>query len=380
MIPLETAVAGRGISSKTEYMRHANILSTLSRPVSNGMTRRIALLAIAFFVATPVVASAQSSTSVDLPALDDALSITVAPAYPRPGDQVTLTLTSTMHDLDSSAITWRAGGVVLSEGIGEKSARIIAGSLGQSTTVRADIAGGGGVQRSIVPTSVDLLWESDSYTPPLYIGKALPSAGSRVKLAAFAYIPRVGGGFYDAKDLVYTWRLDGGLLKNLSGRGKSSASIAAPTLFGGYTVSVDVSTVDGRVSGRGSVTIRSVEPHLRLYRDHPLRGIEYGNALTATTFVDESEATFVAVPFFAPVTNANALVYTWRVNGSALATDSDEPAKITLSSAAPGTRGVIELSLTHRANILMAAEGSWGMTFLPGSDTRSLVDPFGGTQ
>lgn len=336
------------------------------------MMRRIAFVAIGLFVATTSVASAQ----LDLPALDDALSITIAPAYPRPGESVTLTLTSPLHDLDSSTITWRAGGVVIAEGLGEKTARITAGTLGQSTTVRADIAGGGGLERSVVPSAVDILWESDSYTPPFYAGKALPSTGSRVRLAAFAYLPRSGGGFYDAKDLVYTWRLDGGTLKNLSGRGKSSTSLAAPTLFGNYVVSVEVSTADGAVSGRGSVSIRSLEPVIRLYRDHPLRGIEYKNALAATTFVDESEATFVATPYFAPTTNPNALTYAWRVNGRALATDTDAPSKITLSSDAPGTRGIIDLALTHRSNILMSAEGSWSVTFMPGSDSRTIFDPF----
>jgi hypothetical protein len=225
-------------------------------------------------------------------------------------------------------------------------------------------------------TPVAILWESDSYTPPLYAGKALPSSGSRIRLLAMPNLPRAGGGFYSAEDLIFTWTLDGGVLKNASGRGKTTASIAAPSLFASYTVGIDVATNNGITIGRGEVRIASVEPLLRLYRAHPLRGIEYWSALTANTFVDEREATFAAIPFFAPTSNVRALTYDWEVNGRAIASDSKEPNTITLSSDTPGTRGLLNLSMTQPGNILTSAETTWGVTFMQNGDVPAALDPF----
>ena len=312
--------------------------------------------------------------------IDDALTIAASPAQPRPGESVTLTLSSATRDLESSTITWRTGSTVLDEGVGARSTRVTLGALGTSMTVRADLSDGSGTSITLTPASVDILWESDSYTPPLYAGKALPSAGSRVRLLAIPYLPRSGGGYYDAKDLVYTWRLDGGVLKNLSGRGKSSASVAAPSLFASFTISVDISTSDGRASGRGEVRLTSVEPQLRLYRAHPLLGVEYWSAASANTFVDESEATFAAVPFFAPVSTAQNLSYEWRVNGRALTSDSKSPYTVTLSSDTPGTRGLIDLTVTQPSNIFTSADGSWGITFMRAGDIPASLDPFRNTR
>lgn len=332
----------------------------------------ITLAVLSMFVLSSAPVAAQN----DIPNFDDALTITSSPTHPRPGETVTLTLTSSLHDLDITSITWRAGGTVVDSGEGVRSVRVTLGALGVSTVVRADIAGGGGVEITLVPASVDILWESDAYTPPLYAGKALPSAGSRIRLLAIPYLPRSGGSYYDAKDLIYTWKLDGGTLKNLSGRGKSSASINAPSLFARYTVSVEVTTSDGRRSGRGEVRIDSTDPFLRLYRVHPLRGFEYWNALPANTFVDENEATFAAVPYFAPASSVRALTFAWQVNGRAIESDAKEPHTITLSSENPGTRGLLNLTLTQPGNILTSAEASWGMTFMRSGSVPAALDPF----
>lgn len=230
------------------------------------------------------------------------------------------------------------------------------------------------------PASVDILWESDSYTPPLYAGKSLPSTGSRIRLLAIPRLERPGGGYYDANDLIYTWRLDGGTLKNASGRGKSSASLAAPGLFASYTITLEVTTSDGSASGRGEVRIASVEPRLLLYRVHPLHGVEFWRALPATTFVDESEATFAAVPYFAPAASARALTFAWQVNGRSIASDIDEPHTVTLSSETPGTRALLNLTLTNPINILTSAESAWSMTFMPHGNVPAALDPFRNTR
>lgn len=312
--------------------------------------------------------------------IDGGLSLSTSPAYPAPGERVTLTLTSPVYDLDGSDILWRAGGTTISEGTGETSVSITAGALGESTSVSADVTGPTGesnITASVVPTRVDLLWESDTYTPPFYRGKALPSAGAHVRLFAQPYLPKAGGGFYDPTQLRYTWRLNGNVLASSSGKGKSAALINGPELFGSYTVTVDVTTADGALGGEASASISSVEPRLVLYEDHPLYGMEYWHALGATSFISDSEMSFAAMPFFAPATSASAplLEYAWQVNGGAISSDAAHPNEITLQSAGNGTLGLLDLELTHKTNLFIDSRAEWSVTFTAASQ-NGTGDPF----
>jgi len=304
------------------------------------------------------------------------------PARPQPGDTVHLTAESALFDLGASSITWYANGKNIGGGEGATGITVTAGDLGKATAIEVDIATSDGTPVSatttIMPTKVDLLFDSDSYVPPFYQGRALPSAGTQLHVQAVAYFKKSDGSFVQPNSILYTWKRNGQVLGGVSGQGKSSASIAAPYLYGADTISVEAESVDGTFSGSMSVRIPSYEPQLRLYEDHPLFGLLFYRALATSTQITEREMAFAAIPYFAQATSANdpALQYNWTVNGAA-APASDVRNEIAVGTQGDTSAGVanISLSLSHKTNIFFAAAGQWNITLSGAAAAGDLFQP-----
>ncbi len=330
----------------------------------------IVILLAALFVYVPLQASAQ---------VDSTLTIRSSSAYPLPGESVTLTLGSPTLDLSGSPITWRRDGVTILEGVGETVVTLTLGESGVETRITAS-AEGTSASITMTPSRVGLLWESDSYVPASYEGRALPSAGTRVRLWAIPHLSRANGTPIPAAELMYTWKLNDATLASLSGRGRSSAVIGSPELFGAYTVSVEVSASGGTPRGEARVRISSVEPMVRLYADHPLFGIQHWNALGGNAFVLEREMTFAAVPYFAQAQSADdpSLEYGWRINQKAVLPDPERPSAVTVSAQDESVIALLNLTLTHATNLLLEARGAWQITLGSGTDI-GLFDAFRAT-
>ncbi|MBV9159749.1 MAG: hypothetical protein JO019_04100 [Candidatus Kaiserbacteria bacterium] len=344
--------------------------------------RRIALiapLAILFF-------AAPAFAQLSLPGGGNSLTIGIDPVAPRPGDRVALSLSTSLYDLDASTITWQVNGTTIASGVGVKNASFRAGALGSADDISVELVDGDAVasaETRLTPASVDLLWESDSYVPPFYRGRALPTPGTSIRLFAIPYLTKTGR-TYAADQLIYTWKVNGAVVSSLSGRGKASARIPAPDLFDQKTVTVDVASPDKSVAASASVTISTGDPLVRLYEDHPLFGVEYFRALPPNFFLNESEMTFIAIPYFAKAQRGNSanLTHEWRVNGTPVAAAGDRTDEITLSAGNTGGLAHLELSVGDRTNILSQAAGTWDITFTksggaPGATSGGASSPFG---
>jgi len=316
-----------------------------------------------------------------LPGLENSISIGMSPAHPGPGDTVTLTAESSVFDLPQSSIVWNVNGKVVAQGVGATSVSTTVGGLGSLTSVTVDASAADGTSAEasaqIVPTEVDLLYDSDSYAPPFYRGKSLPSAGSNLYLQALPHFVSPNGSSPAASSLTYTWKKNGQVMGTVSGRGKSAIVIPAPVLYETDIMSVDVASSDGSLSGETSITVAAADPTVMLYEDHPLFGVLYGNALSASTFLPDSEMTFAAIPYFASVRTPSdpLLQYAWRVNGSSIATDPAKPNELTLQASPSNDTALIQLALTHATNFFLDASGSWNVSFSTAS-TNGSQNPF----
>lgn len=317
-----------------------------------------------------------------LPGVDNTVQLSVSPLHPTPHTQATFSIQSAYYDLQNSTITWSVNGTPLPAGAGHTSITITMGGVGESVDVVAEVStpeGTATAELLVIPASVDVLWEATSYVPPFYQGRALPSSGSSVTFVALPHLVRPGTTKeIPAADLTYTWRNGNQVLADLSGKGKSSARIGNSLVFGRMTISVEASTLDGEVTGTGLVRVENTDPALTLYQDHPLFGILWNQALDATTFIPETEMSFVAIPYFAPVSSANSplLQYDWSVNQKHIAADPQSPNEITLSSTSSAGTALVSLNIIHSSNLFFSADGRWGISLNTKNSGFTGFNPF----
>lgn len=297
------------------------------------------------------------------------ISLSLTPERPAPGNTVRISAASFSPDLERSDITWYANDKIIAQGPGLKGIDVTAGPLGSETHVVAVAQTADGTSNSgdafIRPTEIDLLWESDSYIPPFYRGRALPSAGTSLRLQAVPRFKLPSGALVPEQDIIFTWRRNGSVVQSVSGRGRSSARLQAPVLFGTDIVTVEAASLDGSLQGSASVRVPSVEPVLQLYLDPPLFGVMYNQALGQQTAIADSEMSFAAVPYFAQAQSPNdsRLIYGWKVNGTDIEADPGRPSELTINSDKSTGLAQIALSLTHSANWFMQSLGAWAVSF-----------------
>lgn len=297
--------------------------------------------------------------------------LSLSPEHPRPGESVHITADSPLIDLSRSDIQWSVDDKIIAENPGQTEVDISVGPLGSETHVSVAARATDGTLATeeifIMPTEVDLLWESDSYIPPFYRGRALPSAGTSIRASAILRFGPAGTAQPSERDIIYTWKRNGSLVPVVSGRGKYSAIFPSPSLFDNDTIQVSAATEDGKYEGEASTVIRSVEPMLTIYKDHPLFGIMYHQALEDSAFVPETEMAFTAIPYFAEAESPNdpALNYAWSVNGADIPTDESRRNTLTIKTDKSNGLAQVALSITHAVNLFMRSSGAWEISFGP---------------
>jgi hypothetical protein len=307
------------------------------------------------------------------------LIISLEPAHPGPGDVVRLTVHSGSMDVTQDQVVWRVNGAVVRQAPGTSALEIPAGGLGAETVVEADALAPDGTvasaQTSVIPTEIDLLFSADSYVPPFYKGRALPSAGTNLHLEARARFIRPDQSAIPASDIMYTWRRNNRIMGSVSGQGKFSIVIPAPMMFGTDVISVEAASTDGTFSGVATTRIPSAEPALILYTNHPLFGIMFNQALRTSSAIPGSETTFAAIPYFVEAQNLNdpALSYLWTVNGRRVPTSETDREEITINAGKSSGVAQISLALTHATNFLTDVLGLWNVTF---SSSGGAADQF----
>ncbi len=296
------------------------------------------------------------------------ITLEVQPEQPAPGDAYSLSLTSYSIDLDRSTIIWRINGEVVAEGDGLKQISSKAGALGStqriSVSVVSDDGSEGSVSALIRPVEIDLLWNSDSYVPPLYRGKPLAGNSSSVHVYALTRFP-LGNGLLPERDIIYTWSRNSTVLSELSGRGKSRIHITGPAMRDTDVISVTAESVDREWLGRASTRIAAHDTELSLHEHHPLFGILFHRALEGEVHTTESEQKVTAIPYFANVASSQdaSLEYAWSVNGIAATAPTESPDTLLITTENYTGPAIISLNLTDIHDFFLHATRSWTLVF-----------------
>ncbi len=314
------------------------------------MKRLILFISLFFF------ATAGSVYAQGLPGVSSPLILDVNPTNPRPGETVSLDLRSYNLDINSMRITWTVDGKKALDGVGAKSFSVVAGDLGSIKKVSVSaVATGGEVytdSASIRPSELTLFWQAGTYTPPFYKGKAMPTYGGAFKVIAMPEIIGKNGTKLNPKTLVYTWKKNDAVQKDLSGYGKTSFVTSQETFVRqGDEISVEITSPNDDFNLKGSITVTSSAPSIVFYEKSPLYGTMYERALGNTFSLANEELTVVAEPyFFSDVQkNNSAISYTWSLNGATVSSFQNKDA-VTLRRT-DTSAGTSNLGLTLQNNI-----------------------------
>src|ERR1039458_7610013 len=238
---------------------------------------------------------AQAPTSID------GIDITITPPNPIPGKNVEINLQDYFSDISVANITWMVNGKKVTSGIGKNDINLTAPALGKESDVTIIIqrAARKTIRKSVVikSGSVDLVWESQGYAPPLYGGKQDFAYEDSLKIVAMPHLADSSGVLIDPSILVYNWKQDSTVLQDKSGYGKQSITITGSVIPRSTTVNVDVSTRDGSRTASGVITLQAGNPSVVFYKDDPLYGVLYNIALSSQAVFSNQEITLLAAPF-----------------------------------------------------------------------------------
>jgi len=190
------------------------------------------------------------------------LTITAIPSDPLPGQSIQLQVVSFGANLNFANVVWRQDTRIIDSGVGKTRTVVTAPAAGVTSNISVSISG------STVPSAstafllrsagVDLLWESvDSYTPPFYKGKAMPSVGTIIRATAVASTTA-------PKTLQYTWYRNGTLQPNYSGTNRASFYIKKDDI--NVQESIKVTAASSSFSSSTNAVITPKTPSLVLYQ------------------------------------------------------------------------------------------------------------------
>ncbi|MEK7471200.1 MAG: hypothetical protein AAB623_00945 [Patescibacteria group bacterium] len=246
------------------------------------------------------------ATSIDI-------FVNITPENPDPGENVNITLKSYVNNLDIVLISWSVNGKKVSSGIGQKSFSITAPRAGEETNVIATTSlPDGTVDTKIIirPLVMILLYQAmDSYVPPFYKGKALPSPDSKVKIVALPEI-KSGSNLVDPKNLTYTWTKDYNNNQDDSGYGKNSLTYINDYLDNSNNIGVTAGTTDQKYSSTGSINVGMTEPKIIFYKNDAKLGTIWEQALSDGYKIIGDEI-IEAAPYFISPSDIRIPTLTW---------------------------------------------------------------------
>jgi len=275
------------------------------------------IIFIFFFLSCPTVFGQIQETDITL---------SLTPKYPAPNQNVSATLVSQAIDLDKVLISWSLNGETLLGGIGKKDFQFNVGSLGTTVnlSVSIDTTEGTSLQKniSIRPTETDMLWEApETYVPPFYKGKALPSSQSKIKVVALPSFVSSGEKIKEG-NLSYIWKKDGKSQLAYSGWGKNQFIFRPSYLDPKTEIFVQVSDILGNLNSSGWIVLKTGNPKIVFYRRDPSFGTDWSQALTDGYSINPKGETVVAEPYFFSETEIDSpnLSFSWFLNGQKIET------------------------------------------------------------
>ena len=301
------------------------------------------------------------------PTSDD-VTITTTPENPAAFTSVAIHISSNLIDLNRYNEAWAVDGKIVQNGIGVRDITAETKDYGQSTHVSVAITLPGTVlQKQLVlePQDVTMTWEAaDSYVPPFYQGKKLPSKEGFIKVVAIPNFQQ-GGGSFDPATGVYIWKRNGNIVSTAGGYGKDFFLFKNNTIRNTEAVTVTASDIADASQATQTINVPIFNPFVLFYEKSTTTGIKSPLA-TNTIYLTNPSTSTIAEPYFFSTLNSDPakLGFNWTMNAAPLSiSDPTNPETLTLNN--PGGQGVatLNLSLNNPTTLFQSANGHLNVVF-----------------
>lgn len=309
--------------------------------------------------------------NTDLPTgIDEQLTVTQTPQIPRPGENVTVQLTSYVTDLNRSTITWTLDGRNISSGVGVTSFNFQAPNSGGTSRLVVTINknGGGTISKTIVisPAEVDLIYETGTYAHPFYKGKRLYTSESSITFIAVPNFLNANGTKIPATDLAYTWSINGSIQQAASGYGKSTYVTRGSLIERPLQIKVQVTAPNSTLQASQSINVQSTVPEVTLYENNPILGIMYDKAIQGTFLLERPQVDFEGIPYFfsGSYKDDPNMDFNWYINGTEVTSKAaNENYMVLRNDQNQEGTALISVNASHFTNILQTAATSLELDF-----------------
>lgn len=329
---------------------------TLSNPHRRKAVPVVLCFGLLFFFLLPPSLNAQF-----IPGGETILTLT--PQSPQAGQEFEARVEAYTYDIARARISWSVDGAVREESEGEQEITLRAPALGAPLRIGVRVTEASGavhaVSKTIVPSALDLIVESSTRVPHFYRGRALPSAGSAVRLIAFPSVYSPTGTRVSPANLLYTWRVGERVAK--TGVGQNVLNTTMP-LGGPMTIEVTVETADGSARHTSIKEIAAAEPQNLFYEDNPLHGLSQ-NALPAEFTLLEDEISIRAEPYFVSPDIFNNATYAWTINDAPVENPNADPQTLTLRKTGGKGSAQVAFSIRNLSSLLQAASSAFTVHF-----------------
>jgi len=290
--------------------------------------------------------------------------IEASPSSPEPGETVTLSLNAYTLNTIGATINWYIDGVIVPSVKNSRSITYVAGSLGETSTIRvvltlpdqsqidADI--------SLTPSRLNLVVEGETLVPSFYKGRSVPSPGSNIRMIA---LPETGTSD-TPESLTYTWSIDGKPLYGGATVGRNVVEFEAP-LRKSIVVGVDVHNRQGQLIISRQVAVPTVEPEVYFYESNPLRGLSRNVLPDRYELIGQSadiraEHYYLEPDILAPTAN---WLLEWRINGNVVDNPSHDPQMINFQKTPGSGSFSVGFHIRNLRQVLQGAEREFQIVF-----------------
>lgn len=210
--------------------------------------------------------------------------------------------------------------------------------LGQTTTPQAN-------QNEDIDFYID--WTTDTFIPPDYQGKALPTFQSIVTLSATLVAPT--GTRINESDYSFNWLLDNSTVLPSN---NPTASFEVKKAAGDkHKIYLRVFDKNRNVVKDKFLMIPIASPQIALFKEKT-GGLLLNNTNQELVVTKKSELNLIVKPiFFNKISSENVLIYSWKLNNQPVSTSSNKISLLFPDNIQSGAQYVLSLSAQNPLDI-----------------------------